>query len=139
MGVDPTVTLVANSRWTSDGRRLGKLEASCEGVSPFPDSRGEFATSVNSHVTRGHLGYSRGNRAFMSSSKQPYGFTCSQISGVNALRSRVRASASSAVAPVLGRRHRLTRVVRPWCGPGEVTRLATVRVRAGEGITPWGE
>ena len=42
----------------------------------------------NSRVTRGHLGQSSGIRAFMSSSKRPYGFTCSQISGVSALRSR---------------------------------------------------
>ena len=42
----------------------------------------------NSRVTSRHLGQSSGIRASMSSSKRPYGFTCSQISGVSALRSR---------------------------------------------------
>ena len=41
----------------------------------------------NSRVTSRHLSQSSGIRAFMSSSKRPYGFTCSQISGVRARRS----------------------------------------------------
>ena len=53
-----------------------------------PGHGNEFATSVSSRVTSRHLGQSSGIRAFMSSSKRPYGFTCSQISGVSARRSR---------------------------------------------------
>ena len=53
----------------------------------------------NSRVTSRHLDQSRGIRALMSSSNRPYGFTCSQINGVSALRSRARASVSSPVAP----------------------------------------
>jgi hypothetical protein len=38
----------------------------------------------NSRVTRCHLDHRSANRVFMSRSNRPYGFTCSQISGVNA-------------------------------------------------------
>ena len=38
----------------------------------------------NSRVTRCHLNHANANRVFMSRSNRPYGFTCSQISGVSA-------------------------------------------------------
>src|SRR5271165_6634264 len=38
----------------------------------------------NSRVTRCHFDHSNANRVFMSRSNRPYGFTCSQISGVSA-------------------------------------------------------
>ncbi len=38
----------------------------------------------NTRVTSGQIDYNRANRAFMSRSNRPYGFTCSQISGVSA-------------------------------------------------------
>ena len=41
----------------------------------------------NSRVTSRQMAQSIGSRAAMSSSKRPYGFTCSQISGVRARRS----------------------------------------------------
>ena len=44
----------------------------------------EFATSVNSRITSRHLAQVIGIRKFTSNSKGPYGFTCSEISGVNA-------------------------------------------------------
>jgi hypothetical protein len=67
-----------------------------EGESGDPEAQESFILAhilpqwgrPNSRVTRGHLGQSSDIRAFMSSSNRPYGFTCSQISGVNALKSR---------------------------------------------------
>jgi hypothetical protein len=38
----------------------------------------------NSRVTSRHFDHKRANREFMSRSNRPYGFTCSQISGVRA-------------------------------------------------------
>ena len=41
----------------------------------------------NTRVTSRHFDHLSGKRVVISSSKRPYGLTCSQISGVNALRS----------------------------------------------------
>ena len=46
-----------------------------------------FWPRPNSRVTSRQMAQSIGSRAAMSSSKRPYGFTCSQISGVRARRS----------------------------------------------------
>jgi len=67
----------------------------CRDDTPVLDEEGRYAGRLaagrarpNSRVTRSHLNHLSGSRAFISSSKRPYGFTCSQIGGVRALRSR---------------------------------------------------
>jgi len=45
------LTLVANSRWPTTARRLGKLGSFAKPFPRLPDGRDKFATSVNIRVT----------------------------------------------------------------------------------------
>jgi hypothetical protein len=54
-GVDPTGTLVANSRQPPIGRNGGKMGHAGYGNPRLPTPPAEFATSVNSRVTSRHL------------------------------------------------------------------------------------
>jgi hypothetical protein len=55
----------------SEERKIESGELSLNGLDPTV-------------VTRCHLNHGNANRLFMSRSNRPYGFTCSQISGVSA-------------------------------------------------------
>ena len=91
---------------TRQRTRLDPLGRAVILVDPTADAEPTEQTAAtggrpNSRVTRGHLGHSSGIRAFLSSSKRPYGFTCSHISGVSALRgsdSRVAGKAKASPA-----------------------------------------
>jgi hypothetical protein len=48
IGLNPTVTLVANSRWGSPSRSLGRIGPPAKGTPRALDAPAEFATSVNS-------------------------------------------------------------------------------------------
>ena|SRR5208282_97843 len=67
--------VVANLQWAGDWSELSEKL-----LTTFPTTRGR----PNSRVTRCHFDHSNANRVFMSRSNRPYGFTCSQISGVSA-------------------------------------------------------
>ena len=60
--------------------RTARRDCRIHGRTGRPTIRGR----PNSRVTSRHFDYSSASRAFMSRSNRPYGFTCSQISGVSA-------------------------------------------------------